>query len=182
MAKRPRLLLLDAGAVFAALSHEAWDALIAAYEVVIPATVVRVEAQFYVDQDGHRIEIDLPAEVAEGRIREAEMTASEISAVKRRFTDDFRDRLDDGELEAIAYLLAEPDEDIRFVSADGPAIQAVAMVDDDARVISLAEALDRCGHTKPLRRQFSREFVEEHQREGTIRRIQNRGLASDENA
>lgn len=164
------------------MHHEAWDALIAAYEIVVPATVVRVEAHFYVDQHGHRIEIDLPAEAARGRIREVEMTASEINAVKKRFTADFRDRLDDGELEAIAYLLAVPDEDVRFVSADGPAIQAVAMVDDDVRVISLAEALDHCGHTKPLRHQFSREFVDEHRREGATRRIQRRGLASDENA
>jgi len=177
MSRKPRLLLLDAGAVFAALRFDAWEALVSAYEVVVPSVVVRVEAIFYLSRKDERIEIDLPAEVEKGRIREVVMSAAEIDAVYRRFTADFRERLDDGELEALAYLLRNPEEDMRFVSGDGPAIQAVAMLDPDCRVISLAEVLDRCGYTKPLPHQFSRDFVKHRVREGSVRRIQGRGLA-----
>lgn len=177
MGQKPRLLLLDAGAVFASLRFKAWDAILEAYEVVVPSVVVRVEAQFYVDQEGERIEIDLRDDVAGGRIREVEMSAGEIDALKRMFTPDFRDRLDDGELEGLAYLIANPGEDIRFVSGDGPAIEAVAMLDEDARVISLGEALDLCGRSKSLPHQFSREFVKRHVSEGMIRRIQGTGLS-----
>jgi hypothetical protein len=176
MSSRPRLLLLDAGAVFAALRFDAWEALVAAYEVIVPSVVVRVEAIFYVTLQDERIEIDLPMEATNGRIREVVMSAADIEAVTRRFTPDFRERLDDGELEALAYLANNPDEEMRFVSADGPAIQAVAMLDPDCRVISLAEALDRCGTTKPLASQFSRDFVKRHVAEGNVRRIQGRGL------
>ena len=45
MARRMRLVLLDAGAVFAALEHEAWDALTRGYQVVIPRIVLD-EIQF----------------------------------------------------------------------------------------------------------------------------------------
>lgn len=177
MTGKPRQLLLDAGAVFAALQFDAWNPLVSAYEVVVPSVVVRVEAIFYVTLEGQRVEIDLPAEVEKGRVREVVMSAADIEAVRKRFTPDFRERLDDGELEALAYLLGNPDEDVRFVSADGPAIQAVAMLDPDCRVISLAEVLDRCGYTKPLPDRFSRDFVKHHVGEGSVRRIQGRGLA-----
>jgi hypothetical protein len=102
MSRKPRLLLLDAGAVFAALRFECWDALLDCYEVVVGAVVVRVEAIFYTSQDGERIEIDLPAEVARGRVREVEMSAQQVEAVRKMFTSEFRERIDDGELEAIA--------------------------------------------------------------------------------
>lgn len=177
MRTRPRLLLLDAGAVFAALRFEAWGALVEAYEVVIPSIVVRVEAIFYVNKGGERIEIDLPREVAAGRIVEVAMAVADIEAVARRFTPDFRERVDAGELEALAYLVDDPSEDLRFVSGDGPAIQAAAMVDPDARVISLEEALAMCGQSKHLEHQFTAEFAQRHLEEGKIRRIQRRGLA-----
>lgn len=176
MSGKPRLLLLDAGAVFAALRFDAWNALASAYEVIVPSIVVRVEAIFYVDRTGDRVEIDLPAEVENSRIREVVMSASEIGAVRKRFTPEFRERLHAGELEALAYLLDNPDPGLKFVSGDGPAIQAAAMLDPDCRVISLAEVLDRSGCTKPLPYQFSRQFVDRHVGEASIRRIQGRGL------
>lgn len=178
MSRKPRLLLLDAGAVFAALRYECWDALLDCYEVVIGAVVVRVEAIFYTSREGERIEIDLPAEVSRGRVREVEMSAQQLEEVRKLFTPEFRERIDEGELEAIAYLLENPHEEIRLVSGDGPAIQAVAMVDDDSRAMSLSEALEYCGQTKNLPDQFSRNFTRRNLAEGSTRRIQGRGLQS----
>lgn len=177
MGTKPQLLLLDAGAVFACLRFDAWDAIVDAYEVVVPSIVVRIEVEFYVNQQGERIEIDLADDVARGRIREVSMTVSEIEALKQTFAPDFRDRLHEGELEGLAYLLANPGMDIRFVTGDGPAIEAVAMLDEDARVLSLGEALDLCGRSKSLPHQFRREFAKRHVSEGMIRRIQGRGLS-----
>lgn len=176
MSRRPRLLLLDAGAVFAAMHHGAWDALVGAYEILIPSTVIHTEAIFFVDHDGARHEIDLAVEGRAGRIQEIAVEAQEIAQTARRFSPEFRERLDAGELEAIAYLVATSEPELRFVSGDGPAIQAVAMLDADTRVMSLEEALDRCGWSKPVASQYRREFVEEHRAEGSIRRIQGRGL------
>jgi hypothetical protein len=70
---RPRLLLLDANAVFAAFRYGAWEKLCVAYEVVVPATVVRVEAMFYDSREtGRRVYLDLPALVQAGTISEYE--------------------------------------------------------------------------------------------------------------
>ena len=176
MPRKPRLLLLDAGAIFAAMRHDAWGALVEAYEVLVTATVVQVEAIFYVDREGHRQEIDLRIEVAEGRIGMVEVEAAEIAKVSARFSPEFRERLDAGELEGLAYLVASDRNDLHFVSADGPAIQAVAMLDPDCRVSSLEEVLDLCGHSKPLDHKFSRDFVRKHVQEGSVRKIQGRGL------
>ena len=71
MARRPRLLLLDANAVFAAFRYGAWEGLCAAYEVVVPTTVVHHEALFYVSREtGKRMELDLARAAREGRIVE----------------------------------------------------------------------------------------------------------------
>jgi hypothetical protein len=59
MSGKPRLLLLDAGAVFAALRFDAWEALVAAYEVIVPSVVVRVEAIFYVNLQEERSQLGL---------------------------------------------------------------------------------------------------------------------------
>lgn len=176
MARKPRLLLIDAGAVFAALRYDAWEPLLAAYHVLVPSTIVRVEAIFFVDREGRRIAIDLPAQVEAGRIEEVEVSAADVAAMKRRFTPEFRERLDEGELEAIAYLVSREEDDLRFVTADGPAIQATVMVDPDSRVISLEAVLELCGFARPLPLRFSREFVKKHSEEGAVRRIQRRGM------
>ena len=44
MTSRPRLLLLDAGAVFQAFRVSVWGALCKTYDVVVPAIIVRTEA------------------------------------------------------------------------------------------------------------------------------------------
>lgn len=50
------------------------------------------------------------------------------------------------------------------------------MLDPDQRLISLEEALDLCGRTKPVAHQYGREFLRKHVDEGSTRRIQGRGL------
>jgi hypothetical protein len=178
MSAKPRLLLLDAGAVFAALRHECWEALVSSYEVIVGSVVVREEAEFYVTRGDERVEIDLPTEVERGRIQEVTVDVPTMRRVRAQFTPEFRERLDDGELEALAYLLTDPRDDLRFVSGDGPAIQAVAMLDEKQRGASLEEALRRIGQTKKLPRQFQPEFTRQHLEEGSIRRIQGRGLVT----
>lgn len=179
MTRKPRLLLLDAGAVIMAMQFHAWDALVSAYEVVVP-TVVIDEAHFYPDLDsGERMPIDLRAEVQAGRIHEATASIVKVRALLARFTPGFRERIHPGEAEALAYLEARSAEDICFVSGDGPAIQAVAMLDLRERAISLFEALQACGHSKPLPAMHRPEFVREHLDKGSENRIYRRGLCDE---
>ena len=178
MAKRPRLLLLDANAVFAAFRHGAWEGLCASYEIVLPSTVVRVEGMFYESREtGRRVYLDLPALVADGTVTEYAADASDVAATLARYSAPFRRRVDAGEAEAISYLLTHPDEDLRFVSADGSALEAVAMLGLQEKAMCLAEALDRCGHGRRLPREHGMEFFREHISVGLQRFVTREGLA-----
>ena len=69
MARRTRLVLLDAGAVFAALEHEAWGALTGGYQVVIPRIDLD-EIQFYYSRDtGRKVFVNPESWVEDGTIR-----------------------------------------------------------------------------------------------------------------
>lgn len=176
--KKPRHLLLDANAVFAAFRHGAWDALRASYELVVPSIVVRTEALFYDSREtGRRVYLDLPALAAAGEIVEYEAGAGEIHAALARFRPPFRQRIDPGEAEAIAYLLAHEDPGLRFVTADGSAIQAAAMLGLAEAVMCLADALRLCGHERALPRQHRPEFIREHLAVGHQRFVTREGLA-----
>lgn len=178
MARRPRLLLLDANAVFAAFRYGAREGLCAAYEVVVPATVVRHEAIFYVSREtGRRVELDLPSDAHEGRIVEVTVSSEEIARLRARFDASFRMRLDAGEAEALAYLVNHADEDVRFVSSDASALEAVAMLGMAERAICLSEALQLSGLSRPLPRQHGPDFFREHISAGLQRFVTGEGLA-----
>jgi hypothetical protein len=177
LAKRPRLLLLDANAVFAAFRHGAWNGLCAAYELVVPNTVVRREAIFYVSREtNRRVELDLSGEARDGRIEEVTVPPAEITALRSRFDSSFRMGLDAGEAEALAYLVQQEDDEMRFVTSDAAALQAVGMLGIAERAICLAEALQLCGLGRPLPRQHGPDFFREHISAGLKRFVTGEGL------
>jgi hypothetical protein len=80
MARRPKLLLLDAGAVFGALEHDAWDVLTDCYKVVVP-TIVLEEVQFYVSREtGRRVDVDPGEWVSARRIERYEASAADLAS------------------------------------------------------------------------------------------------------
>src|SRR4051812_45897226 len=102
---RPRLLLLDAGALFGAFEQAAWDPLSSAYKLVVPSTVVRREAEFYIlAETQERHELDLPSLVAAGSVTEFTATPADLAAALGRFREPFLSLIDAGEAEALAYL------------------------------------------------------------------------------
>lgn len=176
MAKRPRLLLLDANAVFAAFRHGAWAGLCGAYEVAVPTTVIHGEALFYVSRETERrVELDLAGEERDGRVVEVTATPAEIAGVRSRFDPGFRKRLDAGEAEALAFLVAWEGDDPRFVTSDAAALEAVAMLGIAERATCLAEALRVCGLGRTLPRQHGPEFFRDA--EGQRRFVPGEGLA-----
>jgi hypothetical protein len=178
LARRPRLLLLDANAIFAAFRYGAWDKLCAAYEVVVPATVVRVEAMFYDSREtGRRVYLDLPALVEADTITEYAADAADLANTLGRFQPPFRQRVDPGEAEALTYLLTHADDDTVFVTSDGSALEAVAMLGLAERAMCLDEALRLCGLGRALPRQHGPDFFREHIQIGLQRFVTREGLA-----
>lgn len=177
MPPRPRLLLLDAVAVIAAYRCGGWVAVCDAYDVIVPATVIHAEAEFYLDREGNRVWIDLRQELAAGRIREYAATESEMAATVAILHPDLRSRIDPGEREALTYLRTQPVDDLVFVTADGLAIEAAVALDHGERVWPLATVLDRIGHRKPLEYEHTEEYVARKRRDGGQRIALGRALA-----
>lgn len=178
MVKKPKLLLLDANAVFAAFKYGVWDGLCTAYAVMLPATVVYVEGMFYDPPGGgRRVYLDLPALVANGTITEYRASVEKVAAMRARFRMPFRRSIDDGEAEAIVFLLENPDEDVRFVTADKGALQGVAMLRLEDRAMCLAEALERCGLGRALPEEHGAVFFRKQISMGLERFVTGEGLA-----
>jgi hypothetical protein len=121
--------------------------------------------------------ISLPECVQEGSVVEWEASAAQIFDVTANFDRLFQQAIDPGELEALACLLARPQEGIGFCSSDGPAIRALAMLDMADRGLSFEVVLKLSGFAKPLPRHFTERFFQEQLRLGSLMRITGQGLS-----
>ena len=176
MRAKPRLLLLDAGAVIAAFQCRGWAALCAAYDIVVPSIIV-AEAHFYPDADGRRQPIDLASLVASNTIQEYEAPLAEFARTAALLHPELRDRVHAGEQEALTYLRTEPTDGVAFLSADGGAIEAAVALGVGDCAMSLEAALQKCGQTKRLPERHTEGFVRRKVQEGSIRLVQGRSVA-----
>ena len=122
MGGRAKLVLLDAGAVFGALEHDAWEGLTNAYEVVVPRIVLD-EVQFYMSRGtGKRVYVDTDEWIRAGAIVCYEATACAVAETLKLVNWPDGPDIHDGEAEALTYLRLQVDplaEHVAFVSADG---------------------------------------------------------------
>jgi|GEM_PF-1521403 len=168
MRQKPRLLLLDAGAVIGAFACGGWEALCDAYHIVVPATVIG-EARYYLDPGGNQQTIDLEPYIASGRIEVYEASAVELALTISTLHPTIRDRIHAGELEALTYLRLQVDkEGIAFISTDGVAIQVTHAFDAADCALSLDAVLRKCGITKELHHMYCDAFVAKHRQQGEI--------------
>lgn len=166
MGAKPRLVLLDAGAVIHAHRCGGWAMLCARYEVFVPA-IVAGEATFYVDETTKaRVPIDLESDFAAGRINRYEATAPDFAATAAALPAQLRGRVDDGEREALTYLRVVGTKDTAFLSADGGAIEATVVLGFSDVAMSLQQALQMCGVTKALPYEHTEAFIAEAKRRG----------------
>jgi hypothetical protein len=176
MTAKPRLLLLDAGAVIAAFRCRGWDALCAGYEIVVPSIIV-AEAHFFPDREGRRQPIDLALLAASDTIREYEAPLDEFTRTAAMLHPELRSRVHAGEQEALTYLRTHPTDGVAFLSADGGAIEAAVALGVGDCAMSLETALQKVGQTKPLPEQHTEAFVRRKVQEGSIRMVQGRARA-----
>ncbi len=177
MPPKPRLLLLDNGAVIWAFKACAWDTLCNRFEIVVPSIIVRREAVYWEDSEGHRHPIDLVAEAEAGRITEYEATMSELARTAALLHPELRARVDAGEREALTYLRTHETDGVAFVTADGAAIEASVALDVSETAMSLDAVLRSCGLTKVLPEHHRDGFVKRKIDDGGIRLVQGRARA-----
>jgi hypothetical protein len=166
--------LVDAVIVIKAHELEVWPDICANYEIVVPG-IAKGEAHLYFRSDhcqGFSIELS--------QIKEWEASSEEMKNIYSNFDRAFKGSIHDGEVECLAFLKAHLEEDIRFCTADGPAITALAMLGMTERGVSFEEALRLIGRTKTFSRKdhhFTERFFQDRIDRGREKRIRGEGLS-----
>jgi hypothetical protein len=77
--KKFRLLLLDANVVIVLCKLGLWDRVLEKCAVLLARTVLEVEAQFYEDEDGEKIYLDLREDVNKGRVQVVDVPLAQVT-------------------------------------------------------------------------------------------------------
>lgn len=175
MARSSLYILLDANIIIEAHTQGVWASLIQRATLIIPSTVIE-EANGYRDADGAYNPIHLDSDLGANLIHETQATPEQLAALRARFDSVFLQRMDRGESEALALLLAGALPDTQFCTADGPAIRALNLLDMPDVGISFEALLRQVGLQHPLRDHFSDRWFHEQQARGAQERITGEGL------
>ena len=174
-------VLLDANVIIEAHALNVWASIVERVTLIVPTTVLAEATHYISPQTGMRMEIHLENAVRDGRIREVSATVEQLAEFASRFDVVFIQRMDRGEAEALALLLAGMlEDDCLFCSSDGPAIRALNLLGMPERAISLERLLRSSGLEKQLPRPFNERFLREMQERGAREFIQGVGLRRDE--
>jgi predicted nucleic acid-binding protein len=171
--------LLDANIIIEIYTHKCRELLQSRVTLVIPS-IVRTEARLIVDEETNtRRQIVLDDALLKGSIKEVAATTGQMQALYARFDRVFVERMQAGEAEALALLLASALPDHLLGTADGPAIRALSMLDMRDSGISLEKLLNTASIAlpRPLRRRFTEAFFREQAERGSTDRITGTGLA-----
>lgn len=136
-----RLWLVDADTIIDLLAMGAFDHLVANHQVHIATSVIK-EVQFYYDDNGTRIVVDLRNRY-DGQIIEVEGTIEMTRNVLTTLPPLKREAIHDGELESLAVLMAN--EDLTFCTCDAAAIRTMPYLDCSERGVSVERLLRESG-------------------------------------
>ena len=124
------------------------------------------EVQFFTSKQTFgftTVEIALKPLVDSGHLREVAATNDEVDQLSKKFNPSFFEVLGDGELEALALLVADKIPDTRFSTADGPAIKALGALSMGHSGVSFESLLIEVGQAKNtarLPKHFKKSFFE----------------------
>lgn len=181
MTTKPRCVLLDATPILALHATDAWDAFVAAYDVVVPEIVAADEALFH-SRDGltgFSQPIDLTGDIENKRITIASATTEDLLRLNGLLDGTFD--IHDGEREALALMLCREEyEEIVFCCGDRAAIYVACVIGCGERCLSLEELLQLVGHSRTLSHPMTKAFMDAHTRRGSEYRITGIGLRSSQ--
>jgi hypothetical protein len=160
------ITLLDAQAIIDLHTWSLWKRLIHACHIGV-TSIIKREARFYKDVQGHKHSIDLKKEIETGLIKEIEVSNEAVVSLGRILNPSFLPSLDEGELEAIAFLYSLKQKNLyRFCSADGLAIKSLGAIGLRHHSISLEEVLNKQRINLNLPQKYSKAFFEKMLGEG----------------
>lgn len=165
--------LLDANVVIYLFKCGAWTKLVQRVKLRIARTVMS-EAHFYETDSGERVDFDLGEFERSGAIEVIDVALPQLQAFVSQFDASYVEKLDPGEAESLAYLLAASD-DTRICSADGIVFRVLGNLDRGEQGMSLEELLHNAGLARKVPSQFSQKFRATYHAKGVEERLQGRG-------
>ena len=160
-----KIILLDAQAIIDLHALSLWKRLTHACDIGI-TSIIKREARFYKNEEGQKQAIVLKPEI-DAKIREIEVSNEDILALGRALNSSFLPSLDDGELEAIAFLYCSKEKQrYRFCSADGLAIKCLGALGLRHHSISLEKLFEQLSINHNLPQRYSNSFFEKMLGEG----------------
>ena len=175
---RSSFLLLDANVVIYLFKCGAWDKLVQKTRLQIARTVMN-EAHFYERDSGERVDFNLADFERSGAIDVVEVAIPGLQAFLAQFDSSYAEKLDAGEAESLAYLLAS-DEETRICSADAIVFRVLGNLDRGEQGLSLEEVLQSTGLARKVPSQFSQKFRASYTAKGVEERLQGRGTKAPE--
>jgi hypothetical protein len=160
-----RLLLLDANAIIYAHELGIWHLLTDRCEITITKTVVEQEVYYWRDGNGVRHEIDLAADIQEGRIHCVEVPLARIDAFRERFSQIYLDAMDPGETESLAFLESSADP-WRLCSSDALVFRVLGSLGRAEQGISLEEVLSGVGLGRHVDAMYDKAFRQRYTTRG----------------
>ncbi len=168
-----KLLILDANVVIYLHELHLWDILLSRQEVYLAHIVVQ-EVKYYRTPGADKI-IRLSEETPQGRVNIFEQTPTQLKQFFDRFDRMYRESLDDGEAESLAYLFHSQEEYL-ICSGDAIVFRILGLLGRSEQGVSLEEVLQNVGLGRAVEKQFTKQFREKHTKQGEQDRVQNRGL------
>lgn len=168
-----RIVLLDADVIIDLHRLDLWKQVIKRNKIIIPSSVLRLEALFFKDESGLKHSINLVQEV-DKTIKEVSVSVSEIQDFKQKFEQFIKEELDLGETEALKILSDR--DDCYFCTCDKAAIRVIAILGKKEQGISFESLVTSSGFTKKLDKKHMEIKFKQLLDEGSLLRVQRFGL------
>ena len=162
---KSKLIILDADVVIHLHELGIWKDFIQKYEVHLTSIVISECKRFKDPSLGENsipFEIDLDLQIENGSIYEESLDASILIDVNSKLEASkcpSKPEIHPGELEILAFEYNKILKDCHLCIADKGAIFAATILDLDDNCISLQKALEECGLSKQVNKQFRDEWL-----------------------
>ncbi|MFP4353856.1 MAG: hypothetical protein ACLFUJ_01940 [Phycisphaerae bacterium] len=166
MAKKFRLLLLDANVIIELFRMGIWEQIVDRCDVHLSRTILQ-EARYYEDDDGLRCGIDLVCCQRSGAVTVHDVSLSQDAELTKHFGIAYLERFDPGEREALAHLLTSQ-ERFTICSADSIVFKVLGYLNLAEQGISLEEILQTIGLGRLVTWPFSKAFREKYTQDGFV--------------
>lgn len=153
-------LLLDANAIITLFEIGLWDRVVEKCEVFLSRIVVEQEVAYFAGKQRDQ-KIDLSEDVASGRVRVFDVASSELKTLLDQFDPVYLEKLDPGQAESLACLLAS-EQDYMISTCDAIVCRVLGSLQRGRQGISLEEILQKV----LLPHQFTKAFREHWTQQG----------------